>query len=346
MDINNGDYNKDNQFINKLNYRDENNEQLSVTLQEEKLLEYFLYALQKRAIIKKDVNKEDFEWNTHKLNKSLRFKSNGEYFENIVFELDKRDLKTYLNVANQNYIQKIREVLSKFSKKHINYVRKTEDGLEDRVILPIRDFTVKIPNGKKEYEIIVSLNTEFLYLAIFRNGQYTPLNMNKVSNIRSKYSLQIYQEIEKALNLKHSDLPKRTLKSMNRFFGTNLIKQEMDKRLLRVKQEFLLNKMYVFDYEIYKNDNKEWIFTFKNVKKIEDNDILSGYIKSYLDFRLLTPEAQEKFELEYVDKFEEITSFPTNIKNIESRTQHLQRKTQKQKREEKYRKDLEQYIAY
>lgn len=141
--------------------------------------------------------------------------------------------------------------------------------------------------------------------------------------------------------MKHENLPKRTLTSMNEFFGTNLTKQKMELNLLRVKQEFLLNKMYSYNFEIYKNDSKEWIFNITNIKKLTENDILLDYIKTYLDFRLLTPKLQDRFKIDYLNDYESFTSMENFKKNktIDSRTQHLQRKSESQKK-------LEKVIAY
>ncbi|QOP46288.1 RepB family plasmid replication initiator protein [Sulfurimonas paralvinellae] len=330
MNINNGDYKKNNQLINRLSYIDDKKNLVSITLNEEKLLEYFFFSLQKRHIIRKDIKKESFYWEKNEWGEFLKFKTDTKEFESVQFEIELYGLKTFMKVEEQNYIEHIREILSRFSKRQINYIRNLENGTQERTIMPVKDFIVDKINGEKNYRVLVHLNIEFLYLSLFKDGQYTPLNINTVKNIRSKYSLRMYSEIEKALNLKYDKLPLRSLKSMNEFFGTNLSKQKMEQNIYRVKQEFLLNRMYSFKYEVYKNENKEWIFSITDIKKLTENDIILDYVDSYLDYRLLTPELKQQFQKNYISKLEEIEPDSKTLKSVNAQTKHLQRK-QKEK---------------
>lgn len=326
MIINNGDYKKSNQLINRLSYMDEKRDLVSITLNEEKLLEYLFFSLQKRLISRKDIKQSSFYWNKNEWGEVLRLKTANEDIESVQFEIELYSLKKFMKLEQQNYIEHIREILSRFATRQINYIRKLDDSEQDRVIMPLKDYVVDRINGEMHYRVMVHLNVEFLYLALFRHGQYTPLNINSVKNIRSKYSLRLYSEIEKALNLKHTKLPPRTLKSINEFFGTNLSKQEIDRKILRAKQEFLLYKMYAFTYEIYKNDNKEWIFTISDIKKIDEEDMVLDYVNGYLDFKLLTPELRKDFQVYYEEKLYTFDNESLSFKTINSRTRHLQRK--------------------
>lgn len=339
MNISNGDYAKSNKLINRMDYMDEKNNKVSITLKEEKLLEYFFYSLQKRHIIRKEIKKEDFFWTSKgvfhfSLNEEesrtehLFLKTEEGNVSFVDFEMDVRHLKKFMRVEEGNYIQDLEEVLGKLFTKKVVYIRTTKDSIENRNVSPIKNFVIKKMNVEKKYRCNVSIDVEFLYLAIFQNGQFTPLNINIVKNLRSKYSLRIYQEIEKALSLRHENLTLRSLKSMNDFFGTtHIIKSKMDQIILRTKQELLLNKMYSFKYEVYQNDSKEWVFKITDIIKLSENDIIFDYIYNYLDFRLLTPEMQEVFKLEYSNDYLEMMDIDSKeIKTATSRTTHIQRK--------------------
>lgn len=189
MNTNNGDYKKDNHLINRLNYINNKNETESITLNEEKLLEYFFFSLQERHIIRKEVKQDDFYWEEDNLGRFFRFKSNDKEYESIEFEIELYKLKKFMKIEYKNYIKEIKDILSRFSNRQINYIRQLENGTQEITILPIKRFLVEKLNGEKNYKVFVSLNVEFVYLALFRNGnQYTPLNINTVKNIRSKYA--------------------------------------------------------------------------------------------------------------------------------------------------------------
>ena len=96
MIINNGDYKKSNQLINRLSYMDEKRDLVSITLNEEKLLEYLFFSLQKRLIIRKDIKQSSFYWNKNEWGEALRLKTANEDIESVQFEIELYSLKKFM----------------------------------------------------------------------------------------------------------------------------------------------------------------------------------------------------------------------------------------------------------
>jgi len=334
--INQGDYKKDNKLINSLNFIDNKQNRISITLKEEKLIDFLFYSLQKQNIInRKSITKNNFYWTDKH---EMIFKgSDGIESQSFRIELNRNDIYKYLKIYKDGFKKNIIELLLQLKTRTLRYITSIEkevehEGklikktiLEERDISPLRNSSVILGEEYKN-KVYATIDIEFVYLTLFSND-YSILNMNIIKDLKSKYSLRFYQEARKSITKKHYKFVSRSLENLNKFFNSNLPKQDMDRNLMRVKQEFLLKSIYTFDYSMKKNENKEWIFIFSDIGNIDKNKNILEYISTYEDYRLLTNELKNKFETEYETDFNNIMKNinEKEMKKIQSRTRHLQK---------------------
>ena len=266
------EFSKSVSIIKKLELIDDKNKRCYYTQRELKLFNYFFSELQKKQVYTKtkEVKFVTDLMTYNELTGNWYIKDSLKENETIDFILNQKDLKNILNFNKYNYIKEIENVVSSLGQKTLKITRpyqRTYYFLFNKI-----DFDKNKDTGI--YTCKVNININFLAEILTMNDQqFAKIDITKIKNLKSKYSIRLYEEFERILQTSHGHTFKKSIENIKEFFGTKETRQDnLHRYILKSLKELEDNNLFTCDYKKYKNDENIWIYSITNINRIK-NDI-------------------------------------------------------------------------
>jgi hypothetical protein len=244
-----------------------------------KTFNYLIYALQKEFAYDKSANMQkvskDLVWsdkhNSHILYDWRKHDSMDDPAipTSMYLTIDYKELSRFLKIDKQNYMVELENILKSLGSKRVKYKYPNGKGYSYIAFFYKINFNKKDANIRNSrYDISVQLSLDIVAECLKFSEQFVKINISTIQNIRSKYSIRIYEELERVYTEtnKNGNFIK-SQENLNKFFGTEYNQQELYKILLRVKKE--LEKLNIFTFECvkYKNKSGDWIYSITDIRK-------------------------------------------------------------------------------